>query len=105
MLYLLHLIVENILLVGVALHTARSTDIGDRTHITIRWILRNEQRALRPNPRHLTAFVRGRVVFLDDFEDLVTALFVGYRVHGFNLATTTCMLAMPVETALGRVII
>ena len=99
---MLHLIVENVLLVVIALHTRR-TDIGYGAHV--RLVLRNEQRALRTNPWHLTALMRRRVVFLNNFEYLVASLLVPNRVHGLDFTAAASVLAVPIQAPLSGVIV
>lgn len=98
---MLHLIVENILLV-VTLHSW-CADIGHGAHI--RLVLRNEKGALWTNPWHLTAFMGRRVVLLNDFENLVASLLVRYRVHGLDFSAAARVLGVTVQAPLGRVIV
>ena len=98
---MLHLIVENILLV-VTLHSW-CADIGHGAHI--RLVLRNEERALWTNPWHLTALMGRRVVLLNDFENLVASLLVRYRVHGLDFSAAARVLGVTVQAPLGRVIV
>lgn len=49
--------------------------------------------------------MRRRVVFLNDFEDLVASLLVRYRVHWLYLPTTARIFLMTIEAPLRGIVI